>query len=211
MPVLATHHKVALVPSVLTCTIALFDAATAATTGHYSVFADDSGNAPAQVGSSLVHGLAYAALAWVLIREGFRFAPYGRVVRGTRWVLTVSLLVLALGFVVVSPVLVLVGAELDGAAGTAWGAVASLAFFGMILSAVVLSVVVLRRNHLGIGGRVLGLLLPVAAGSVLLGVLGSPWAHPAYVETVINIGLALVGAGSAVATGARHERVRVSV
>jgi hypothetical protein len=210
MPALATHHRTALVAAVLTSSIALFDAATSATTGHYSVFAEDSGNTVAEVASDLVHGLNYTAIAWVLIREGLRFRSYGRVVRAARTVLVASLGVLAVGFVVVVPALALTGTEPDGAAGTLWGLAATIGFFGMILATLVLGAVVIRRNLLGIGGAVLRLLLPVAALTALLGVLGSPWAHPAYVEAVINIGLALVGAGSALAVSVRHEPARAA-
>jgi hypothetical protein len=210
MPTLAVHHKVALVPAVLTSAIALFDAATAAMTGHYSVFAEGSGNTAALLASDLVHGLNYAGLAWVLTREADRLGGYGRVVRGATRALRASLVVLCLGFVLVSPGLVLTNTELDGVAGTVWGLVASIGFFGMILSTLVLGVAVVRRNLVGIGGSVLRLLFPVAAVTILLGVIGSPWAHPAYVETVINVGLALLGAGVLVAATARHERARAS-
>jgi hypothetical protein len=208
MSSLSTHHKVALLAAAATSGIALFDAITMATTGHFSVFADDSGHVPAQVAGSLVHGATYAALVWVLGSEARRFSGYGRVVRGARMVLTVALGILAVGFLVVAPLFAAVGLELDGVAGTVWGVIASVAFFGMVLAAIVIGLAVLRRNTLGLGGSVLRLLLPVAVVTVLLGVLGSPWAHPGYVETVINVGLALVGAGSALAITVRHEPAR---
>ena len=55
-----------------------------------------------QAVGSLVHGLCYATLALVLVREGDRFAGYGRVVRATRQVLTASLGVLCVGFIAVA-------------------------------------------------------------------------------------------------------------
>jgi hypothetical protein len=205
MTALAPRHKAAVAAAALTSSIALFDAATAATTGHYSVFAEDSGNTLALVVSDIVHGLNYAALGWVLVHERRCFAGYGRLVRGARWVLLASLAVLAIAFLVVAPALAVSGAHPAGVLGAAWGVLANVTFFGMILATVLLSLVVLRRNRLGVGGRVLRLLLPVAVATVLLGVLGSPWAHPAYVETVINLGLALVGAGSTLVVAVRHE------
>jgi hypothetical protein len=211
MSTLRTHHKVALVAAALTSSIALFDAATAATTGHYSVFADDSDSLLSQAGSSVVHGACYAALTWVLVREADRFSEYGRAVRITRRVLVVSLAVLGVGFVAVAPALTLAGITVNGPAGTLWGLVASIAFFAMIGTAVVLSVVVWRRNLVGVGGQVLRLLLPVAAGTILLGVLGSPWAHPAYVETTINVGIALIGAGHLDRVGSRPDPVQAAV
>jgi hypothetical protein len=210
MPTLATHHKAALVAAVLTCAIALSDAATAATTGHYSVFSEDSDNLPAHIVVSVVHGLCYAGLAGVLARERDRFAGYGRLVRATRKVLLVSLVTLGAGFLSVAPVLELARVSLDGPAGTAWGAIASVAFFGMIGSSALLSVAALRTNRLGVGGRVLGLLLPVAAGTAALGLLGSSWAHPGYVETVINLGIALVGVGLPVAVGVRQDPLELA-
>ena len=208
---LSAHHKIALLAAAATSGIALFDAVTSATTGHYSFFADDSGNVPAQVVAALVHGATYAALAWVLTRESRLFTTYGRTVRAARWVLTIALGVLAVGFLVVTPVLALSGVDLAGPAGAAWEFTANAAFLGMILSTASIGIAVLRRNALGAGGSVLRLLLPVVLVTVALGLLGSPWAHPAYIETTINLGLALIGAGSAVAITVRHEPVQAGV
>ncbi len=207
MSMLTPLHRLALTAATITSCIALADAVTAATTGHFSVFADDSGNTAAVLATSFVHGFTYAALAAVLLQQARHFAGYGRVVRGARVVLVAALALLAVAFLVVSPILRLTVAA--GGEPVAWAVVANVAFAGMILSTLTVSLAVLRRNLLGLGGRVLRLLLPVVGLTVLLGVVGSPWAHPAYVETVINVGLALVGAGVGASVGQRDLEAAV--
>jgi hypothetical protein len=81
--------------------------------------------------------------------------------------------------------------------GIAWVWLASIAFAGMILSSLVLGVAVLRTNPLGYGGRILGLLVVVLPTTVVLGFVAPEWAHPAYVETTIHLGVALLGATAA--------------
>lgn len=70
----------------------------------------------------------------------------------------------------------------------------------MILSCLLLGIAVLRSNPLGYGGRVLGLLVPALAVTVLLGFVASDWAHPGYVDTVIYFGVALIGVRAAADT-----------
>lgn len=53
----------------------------------------------------LIHGLTYAALSWVLTGERTRLERANRFLRGLRYVLLASLVVLAAGFVLGAPVL----------------------------------------------------------------------------------------------------------
>jgi hypothetical protein len=55
---LALHHRLALPAALGLSAIAIFDAITHGVTGHWSVFADDSGSAAAQALGAAVHGLA---------------------------------------------------------------------------------------------------------------------------------------------------------
>ena len=189
---LASHHRWALVGAVATSAIALTDAVTHGVTGGRSPFSEESDLQALVAVGNLVHGLAYAALAVVLVREADRFRSTNVVARAARWVVLVSLAVLTAGFVLVAPVIALRDAY-DSPVYTALGAVVAPAFIGMILGSLVLGLAVLRNRSLGIGGRVLALMLPVLAGTMLLAWLAPAWAHPAYLETMLQLGLALVG------------------
>lgn len=202
------HHVVALIGCAGLSGIALTDAFVQATTGHNSIFADDSGRLGAIVTGDIWHGLTYAALAWVLIAEAARFAGATTVARICRPVLVVCLLASAISFTVVVPALLLTG-SMDGAFAAVFGALGTPIFAGTILGAIVLGLALLRNNPVGIGGRVLAGILPVTAVVVALAFLAPAYAHPGYVETVVNVGLALVGVGAArpvaAGSGARTE------
>lgn len=189
------HHVVAIIGCAGLSGIALTDAFVQATTGHQSIFADDSGRLGAVVAGDIWHGLTYAALAWVLIAEAARFAAATRMARLCRWVLVVGLIVSAVSFTVVVPILLLTG-SMDGAFAAFFGALGTPVFFATILAAIVLGLALLRRNPVGIGGRVLAWILPVTAVVVALVLVAPGYAHPGYVETVVNVGLALIGVGA---------------
>jgi hypothetical protein len=201
---LALRHKVALVGAALTSAIALTDAITHGLTGHYSPFSDDTDLLGVAAAGSVVHGLAYLGLCWVLVAEAGRFASTNRVARVARWVVTGSLALLAPGFVLVAPVVVLQDVD-SGMAYDLFGAVASAGFAGLILGSLVLGLALLRNPAAGIGGRLLSLLLPVFGLTLLLAWLAPAWAHPAYLETVIYFGLALLGAGAGAAVTPRER------
>ena len=190
------HHKLALLGAAGTSAMALGDAVIHGLTGHYSVFADTSGNALVQALGDLVHGLTYLALSFVLVREAGRFAAVSRVARGCRWVVLVSLATLAAGFVLVAPVLAFPGID-AGTRYSIWGGIAGVAFVGMILGSLALGLALLPSRALGVGARVLALMLPVAGLTALIAWLASGWAHPAYLETTLHFGLATLGLGAA--------------
>lgn len=188
-----TRHIVALVSSLALAAIALTDAATAAVTGHSSVFADDSGVVPAILVAAIVHGTAYAAVWWVLWKEGPRFAHANRFARVLRGILLVCLAVLAVGFALLQPVMLLIGVDPDSGFAMTWGLIGTVAFAGVLLGSALLGLALLRRNPLGIGGRVLLGVLPAIAVVVLLGIVAPAFAHPGLVELVAGVGLSLLG------------------
>lgn len=190
------HHVVALAGCAGLSGIALTDAYVQATTGHSSVFADDSGHTALIVAGDIWHGLTYAALAWVLVAEAGRFAAANRFARICRTVLLVGLIASAVSFVVVIPALLLTGAT-DGAFAAAFGLLGTPIFFATILAAIGLGLALLRNNPVGAGGRVLAWILPVTAVVIALAFLAPAYAHPGWVETVVNVGIALVGVGAA--------------
>lgn len=186
---LSTHHQIALTGAALTSGIALFDAMTHGLTGDYSMFSDESGVRVAKVLGDLVHGLTYVALCFVLVREAPLIAAAGRVQAVLRWILVGSLTLLASGFLLVAPWLESPG----GAVGTALGIVMSLGFAGMILGSLVIGPLLLRAPGLRTGARVLSAMLPILGGTILLQLVASGWAHPAYLETTLHFGIALIG------------------
>ena len=204
------HHKLALLGAAGTSAMALSDAVIHGLTGHYSVFADTSGNAPAQALGDLVHGLTYLALSLVLVREAGRFAAVNRVARGCRWVVLVSLATLAAGFVLVAPVLAFTGIG-AGTPDAIWGGIAGVAFIGLILGSLVLGLALLPSRALGVGARVLALMLPVAGLTALIAWLASGWAHPAYLETTLHFGLATLGLGAAAVLTSADARSPMSL
>lgn len=190
------HHIAALIGCVGLSGIALTDAFVKATTGNDSIFAADDGPVGAIVASDVWHGLTYAALTWVLIAEAARFTTANRVARICRWVLVVCLAASAVSFVVIVPAMLLTEST-EGAFAAVFGALGTPIFFGTILAAVVLGLALIRTNPVGIGGRVLVLILPVTALIIALAFLAPAYAHPGWVETVVNFGIALIGVGVA--------------
>ena len=67
-----------------------------------------------------------------------------------------------------------------------------------------------RNRSLGYGARILSALLPVAALTALVGWLAPDWAHPAYAETVLHFGLALLGVGTPLAAVTADARRRAA-
>jgi hypothetical protein len=193
----APHHTTALIGAALTSTIALSDAIMHGATGRNLLTTDGSRPAGWIVAGDLVHGLTYVALSWVLIAERDLLGRANRWVRILRHLLLASLVLLAAGFVLIDPIVRLAHLPPGGVAAAVWGGMAGIGFAGMIISCLLLGIAVLRRNPLGYGGRVLGLVVPVLVVTVLLGLAASDWAHPGYVETVIYFGLALIGVGAA--------------
>ena len=160
------------------------------------MFADDSGNQVAILASSLIHGVAYLALAMILRREAARFATANLAARLARRILLIDLTALGVGMIAVQPVVIL-AVQPAGAFEAGWGLIGTLLLLTLAIGSIVLGLAVLRNNPLGVGGRVLGALIPAVLLTVVLGFLAPTWGHPGYVETVMNFGMALVGVGAA--------------
>ncbi len=180
-------HQVAATAAFGIIGIALFDAVTHGITGHTSEFADDSG-APwlADLGNAL-HGLAYLTAAAALWQHRVRIDAVGRVARAAYWVVLSSVAVLAVAFLFVMPLLDLSNLPTLVSVG------ATGAFAGMLLGGPVLGVALLRRDEMRPGNVLLASMVPVLALTILVGLAAPAWAHPAYLETVSALGLALLG------------------
>lgn len=170
--------------------IALSDAVTFALTGQRTPFSDDFGVNSAFVVGGLVHALAYALFAAVLLSRRAEIDSGSRLRRVVRRVLTAALLLLAVGMSAHTALSVAFGEVNDNAV---FGAVAGIALLLMVLGSITLGISLLRRPDMQLPARTLTAVLPALGLTVLLGALGSAWAHPAYAETLVGFGLAFIG------------------
>jgi hypothetical protein len=169
--------------------IALTDAVTVALTGEASFASDEHGATAPFVLSGLVHVGAYVTFAAVL--HGWRAQIDGasRFRRAVRVVLTATLAVLALTLLIGTGVSVATGEVPDNAV---YGAVAGIAFLLMFVASVALGISLLRRPEVRLAAWTLTGILAALGLTILLGAMGSPWAHPAYIEVLASFGLAFV-------------------
>lgn len=202
------HHIAAVIGAALTSIVALADAATHGITGRNLL--DENGPTGWLLFVDVVHGLTYATLSWVLISERRRFLQSNRLARMMRPTLIGSLWLLATGFLLLAPVLLVTAAPADSVPSVIWGWAAGIGFAGMILSSLLLGFADIRTNPLGQGGRLLSLLLPVFAVTLLLNLATPTWAHPAYIETLLYFGVALIGFGSTQRDEKEHVAGRAS-
>ena len=206
---LSTHHKLALAGAIVLSTYALADAIYHGTTGENLPYDPMTSPAGWAYFAMLLHGYTYVTLGIVLLREGPRFAGTNRVARGTRRVLLASLAVLATWFGVLGPLAIAAGHP-EWTSAAAVSSVSGLAFVGLIVGSTVLGLALLRDRSLGYGARVLQAMLPAFALMVVVAWVAYDFAHPAYVETVLQFGIALLGVGvvtSVVATDGSAEKV----
>lgn len=171
-------------------TIALNDAVTFALTGEYSAASDVHGVSTMYALSGVVHGLAYLAFSAVLHARRRQVDGGSRFRRVVRSVLTVTLLTLAAGMLISTAVSLANGEVLEGGI---YSMVATASFLGMFIASILLGFSLLRRRELRLASWTLVGILPGLGFTILLGALGSPWAHPAYVEVLTSFGLAFVG------------------
>lgn len=169
--------------------IALTDAVTAALTGEPGFVSDEHGVTAQYVLSGLVHAGGYLAFAAVL--RGWRAQIDGpsRFRHVVRVILTATLLVLTVTMLIGTGVAVTTGEVVDNAA---FVAVAGIAFLLMFVASLVLGISLLRRPELRLAAWTLTGILAGLGLAILLGAIGSPWAHPAYVEVLASFGLAFI-------------------
>jgi hypothetical protein len=167
------------------------DAAVRATSDTTPVWDPEGGSTWAVVAAGLLLSVTFVLLAAVLSSAA---SPIDEGSGARRWVrraLVLDLVVLAVGGILSS----IVGAEF-------LGAVAGIAFLAMFLLGTILGAMLLRRSHLRVPAVLMVATLPVLVLSFLLGAVAPEWAHPAYAETVLYIGIALLGTTIAARTGA---------
>lgn len=173
--------------AVATSAIALYDAAHHGVTGRYSQFSDDSTMpALAEVGG-VIHGLNYTALTVILV-----LLARAATTRAQRWLarlLAAAIGVLAVSFLIIDPIAAATGLT---AAVEAFSIVTGIAFLLMFLLAFLLGLALRRRAELRVPAILLIGIGPVVLLTVLVGALGSDFAHPAYAETLVNLAVVML-------------------
>lgn len=162
--------------------IALTDAVTTGLTGQPSVFSAE-GPGWAQVVSNAVHGLAFAVLAATLVRARL---GGGRPRRWTGRALAVVLAVLAV------PSLLDAVLPMEAAA-EALSVPATAAFVLLFPLGAALGLMLRREPGLRVPALLLTLVLPAFVLTFVLGAVAPAWAHPAYAEVLLYLGVALLG------------------
>jgi hypothetical protein len=187
------HHSIALVTAGTMSALVAVDTVAFAVTGERTVITDDTqGGTATTVAMSVALGATFASLAAVLVREAPLFATAGRLLRVTRRGAVASLAVLAVGFLVLSPVATVTGLD-EGPVYDGSGLLAMLALTGMTGAALVMGLASLRHHRLGIGGRVLALLVPAALATAGLALVAPDWASPVYCTVIVLLGCASIG------------------
>ena len=178
--------KLALALAAAVCGIALYDAFTHGLTGHYSVFSDEEPHTIPWLTTlgSIVHGLAYLAFVAVLLRHAASIDAGRRSRTILRWVLVVAY---------ASITLVGTALAVTGRSNGTLGMVATAIFVPMLLVPPALGIVMLVQGDRRPAAYLLAgtLLAWLLVG--LLAWIARDWAHPGYVETTVNLGLALLG------------------
>ena len=181
--------KIAVLLAALVSVIALQDAVTQALTGHASALSDEPGQTVpwlANLGSA-VHVLAYLAFVAVMVRYGTVIDAGRRVRTALRWSLIVAYGVIAV---------VLTAMEVTNTVGGSLGTVANVVFLVMLLGPPALGITMLAQGERAPSAFLMAASVPALGLMILLGFLAPHWAHPAYMETVVNFGLALLGVGA---------------
>lgn len=186
--------KFALFGAALLSFIAIQDSITHGITGHYSRASDNYGTTWIWLAANLAHGVTYLSMAVLLFAEARRIDAGSRIRKALRWLLIASFVPLAVEFLLISPVLFAIDADLDSPPG--WVAAAEILLIGFVVqfpAALALGFAIRRVPGMKLASTVLIGILAAAAFTALLAVVAKDFAHPAYLEATVVFGIALVG------------------
>lgn len=186
---MTVSYKVAITAATIFSAVSLYDAVHHGVTGRGSVFSDEYGMTWATTAGSIVSALSFIALAVILVIERERIDSESRLRRWVRRLLAVDLALLAAVFGIGIPLMGALGRGYDAAVG----GVAGVAFSAMFLLAVGLGLSLLRMRELRPSAVLLLAVVPALGMTIILGAIGSDYAHPAYAETAVYLGIALLG------------------
>lgn len=193
---LGRHHVAALVLTTPLVLMLAVDWVVTGLTGERTWVTDDAQGGPATaVLVSVALAAAFAAIFAVLRAERHRLDDLGRLGRACRRVLLVGSVGMVIGNGIIHPAFLLADVE-EGVLYDASGAVALAAIACTFLPSLVLGLAQVRRNTLGIGGRLLSLTVPAVLLTVATALVASDWASPVLLTAAVLVGLATVGAGA---------------
>jgi len=198
-------NRIAITAAITLSGVALWDAVYAGLFGRPSGFSDAYGMTPMMIVGALVHGLTYAALVAVLVVQRPHIDAGSAVRRWIRRLLVVDFGLLAVMFLIGTPLL----PRMERAG---WGEVSSaiggVSFLLMFVLSVALGLASVRTPQLRATALVLISTVPLIGLAIALGALGTGFGHPAYPEAAVYLGVALLGYRMAPAgTSAAARRV----
>jgi hypothetical protein len=183
-------NRVAIAAATTLSGVAVYDAIHAGVAGRPSGFSDAYGMTPTMIIGGVVHGLTYAALLAVLVVQRRRIDAGSTVRRWIRRLLVIDFGLLATIFLIGTPFL----PRMERAGwGDVSSAIGGISFLVMFVLSVALGLASVRQPHLRVAALVLISTVPLIGLAIGLGALGSSFAHPAYPEAAVYLGVALLG------------------
>ena len=187
---MTVSYKVAITAATIYSAMSLYDAVHHGVTGKGSAFSDEYGTTWATIAIGIVAAVSFIANGAILVIERIRIDRGSRLHRWVRRLLVADLAVLAAVFGIGIPLMgTLEAVSLDAAVG----AVAGVAFASMFILAVALGLCLVRVRELRPSAVLLIAVLPAIGLAIILQAIGSAFAHPAYAETAVYLGIALLG------------------
>jgi hypothetical protein len=190
--------RAAMTAAVLTSVMSVADAVHHGLTGHY-LLDDERAARWVIVGSNLLIAATFALLAAVLAERAPTIDAGSRAIRWLRRLTLGDLALLALVFgggIAIDP-------RGDGAITDIWGALGGLGFLLMFVLGTALGLALLRRREMRLPAALMAAPLALVPLTILVNAVAADWAHPAYAESALYIGLAmLAGVTSGPAGGA---------
>lgn len=195
-----TIGRAAIGAAVVCGLVAVGDAVVAGVTGQNLV--DEQSPRWARAATEVVHVGAYLLLAAGLVRLGTAVDDGRRWRAAARWILVVALVLMAGMYA---------GGALLGRYPGALAAVGGTAFLVHFVMAVVIGVALLRRGPNRRTGAVLASPLVVLPIVALVSLVAPAWAHPAWAEIGVLLGLALLLMDTERATGVSSPSAPVAL
>ena len=186
--------RAALGAAVAASVLSIADAVVRATSDEPPAWDPEGGVTWAIVAMNVLLAVTFVLLAAALVRAASEIDE-GRT--GRRWVrriLAVDLVLLAAG-----------GLASSVAGADFLGMVAGFAFLGMFVFGTALGALLLRRPELRVPAGLMVSTVPVIGLTFLLNAVAPGWGHPAYAETVLYVGIALLGTTIAARTDTAQE------
>jgi len=175
-------ERTALGAAVASSVLSLGDAVLRATSDTVPPWDDEQGTAWGTSGVGILLGVTFALLTAVLVRNATAIDGGSGARRWIRRALAVDLGILAAGSLVAT----VVESEVVGGA-------AGVTFLAMFVLGEALGLGLLGRPETRVPGALMASATPVIGLTFALEALAPGWGHPGYAETVLYLGIALLG------------------